>query len=125
MIKGREVVLRNLLASALIGVFSASPAFAAGGTEEVLLGVKIDSNNLELTVATGGCTKKGDFSVEVNKGFTGKPPYLLTVRRIRPDDCKAMMSDGTVIRFSKEELGLSGIVEMTLTNKIGNTSQHR
>lgn len=125
MNNGCRAILKSLLALVLIGVFSAPPAFAADGTDEVLLGVKMDSENLELTVATGGCTKKGDFAVEVNKGFTGKPPYLLTVRRTKPDACKAMMPDGTVIQFSKEELGLSGIVEMTLTNKIGNTSQHR
>lgn len=120
-----SVAKQIVLASTLIGAISSFPARAVEGKEEVLLGIKLNTNDVELLVATGGCTKKEDFSVDVNKGFTGKPPYLLTVRRNKPDDCKAFITEGTVIKFSKEELGLSGAFEMTLTNKIGNTSQHR
>jgi len=69
--------------------------------------------------------RQKDFAVEVNKGFTGKPPYLLTIRRIRPDDSKAFLENGTVVKFSKEEIGLSDVIEMILINEIGDTSPHR
>ena len=115
----------RLMLALVISVSMVFPAVAAEGTEEVLLGVGLTSEGLQFTVASGGCTQKSDFAVEVNKGITAKLPYLVTVRRMKPDNCKAMIEGGTVIRFTKKELELSGIVEVTLTNKIGNTSQHR
>ena len=108
-----------------IGVFGISQAAFAEPTEEVLLGLDLNTKTLDLHVASGGCTKKDDFEIEVNKGFTGRPPYLVTVRRIRSDNCKKLMPEGVKLSFDRGKLGLDGLVEFTITNKIGNTSQHR
>jgi hypothetical protein len=113
--------------TALLVIGAAFPIIAVGAerTEEVLMGVNITAKEIELHVASGGCTNKESFSIEVDKGITGKPPYALRVYRVKPDDCKAFLLDGVTVKFSKDELGLSGIFEMSLINKLGNTSQHR
>ncbi len=90
--------------------------------EEVLHGVELTREKLIITVATGGCTNKGSFRFDVNKGAT---PYMVTVYRIEPDDCKEDFEPES-LSYSREELGLDGhAVEFILRNKIGNTSQHR
>jgi len=97
----------------------------AQGTEEVLLGLDIQANSLQLHVASGGCTVASDFHVEVNKGITRQPPYMVTVYRIKPDNCKAMLLDGVKVAFDRKALGLEGTIEFTITNRFGNTSSHR
>jgi hypothetical protein len=92
--------------------------------EEVLYGVELTPEKLIITVATGGCTGEDSFHVEVNKGYTGLPPYFVTVYRIVPDDCKGAF-EPIKIAFSREKLGLDGLIEFVFRNKIGNTSQHR
>jgi hypothetical protein len=89
--------------------------------EEVLHGVELTREKLIITVATGGCTNKGSFRFDVNKGAT---PYMVTVYRIEPDDCKEDFEPES-LSYSREELGIDGPVEFILRNKIGNTSQHR
>ena len=93
------------------------------GTEEVLVGINFgseDDTDIELVVMTTGSTTEKDFEIDVNKGFTGQPPYLLTVRRIRPDDHKAMPRPIT-LKFTKASLGLDGQFTLSVTNKFGNT----
>ena len=92
--------------------------------EEVLHGVELTPEKLIITVATGGCTNEGSFRFDVNKGTTGQMPYMVTVYRIEPDDCRGNF-EPIQISYSREELGLGGAVEFVLRNKIGNTSQHR
>jgi hypothetical protein len=89
--------------------------------EEVLHGVELTPEKLVITVATGGCTEKGDFRFDVNKMAS---PYMVTVYRIVSDDCKGEF-EPIQIPYSREELGLKDGVEFVLRNKIGNTSQHR
>ncbi len=116
--------IANAIAIGLFGIFSAT-GVQASGTEEVLLGIDFSQKTVDIHVASGGCTKKEDFHFDVNKGVTGKPPYIVTIRRITPDNCKALIHEGVRLSFDKTELGLDGLVEFTLTNKLGNTSQHR
>jgi len=92
--------------------------------EEVLHGIELTDEKLIITVATGGCTEEDSFHIEVNKGYTGLPPYLVTVYRIKSDDCKGLF-EPIRISFSLKELGLEGAVDFRVLNRIGNTSQHR
>lgn len=105
-------------------VFSDEEERALIPIEEVLYGVELTPEKLIITVATGGCTGEDSFHVEVNKGYTGLPPYLVTVYRIVSDNCKGIF-EPMKIAFSREKLGLDEAVEFILLNKIGNTSQHR
>lgn len=115
----------SIAAIVLIAAIVSFPALAAEGIVEILLGIQVTTNDILLSVASGGCTKKEDFSIEVDRGLGAKPNYILTVRRIKSDNCKAYLPEGTIIKFGTDEVGLSGAFEVTLANKIGNTSQHR
>ncbi|WP_446010624.1 hypothetical protein [Candidatus Electrothrix sp.] len=92
--------------------------------EEVLHGIELTDEKLIITVATGGCTEEDSFHVYVDKGYTGLPPYQVTVYRIKPDDCKGNF-EPVRISFSRRELGLEGNVDFRILNRIGNTSNHR
>lgn len=69
---------------------------------EALLGLRIDERGLTFQVESSGCTKKGDFEVQV---FDVKPRQFLLLRT-RPDLCEAVVPYGKRIRFSFAELGI-------------------
>ena len=92
---------------------------------EVLLGLSATPKTVEIQVASGGCTGKGDFRVDLNSGGAKTAPYSITFHRTRNDDCKAFLPDGVQLSFTREELGLTGTSEFIVTNRFGNTSQHR
>ena len=92
--------------------------------EEVLYGVELTPESLIVTVATGGCTEKGSFHIHIDKGYTGLPPYQVTVYRVKPDEGKGDF-EPIRISFSRKELGLQGIIDFYVRNRIGNTSRHR
>ena len=106
-------------------IIAASIAGVVQAGEEVVYGAGLTQDNLEFQVASGGCTAKEDFEVDVVKGITGLPPYLVTLNRIKSDNCKKLMPEGVSIKYGRKEVGLEGVAEIILTNKIGNTSQHR
>lgn len=87
---------------------------------EVILGLDLKEQTLDLHVASNGCTKQENFNIEVNKGVTGAPPYQVTVKRIKADYCKALIPDGVWLSFDRKTLGLEGQVEFMLTNRVGN-----
>lgn len=91
------------------------------GESEVLLGVEVTSTGIDFRVASGGCTKKEHFDVSVlGTGFGAQ----VTLYRTVPDYCEALISDGVVISFTKAELGLGELFQVSVLNRIGNTSQH-
>ncbi|MBN6104762.1 hypothetical protein JR064_21595 [Xanthomonas sp. CFBP 8703] len=87
---------------------------------EVLHGINITDDAIELFVTSTGYTKKEDFQIDVNTGFTGQSPVAITVLRIRPDFGK-MRRNVVRICFTKAELGIEGWFEVALVNKIGNS----
>ena len=104
-----------LLALAAPGL---APAGPAASRDEVLLGIRVDAQGIEIQVASGGCTRKEDFRVEIDKGVTGQPPWRLHFIRLRPDECKAFLPEGVPLRFERGELGL-GPDAFTLGNRVG------
>ncbi len=90
--------------------------------EEVLMEALLGSRQLMVRVATGGCTEKDSFKVEVKKApdsDSRTPCYILTLNRVKPDDCKAFFPDGTPILFDLEkDLGLKGAFTYSLSNKV-------
>ena len=92
-------------------------------TEEVLISFFADCNDLAIRVGSGGCTKKDDFWIwrQVDEeSKAGHPHYLLTIYRVRKDECKAIMRNGIEIKYHlKEDLGLPNLFTYTLTNRIG------
>lgn len=95
---------------------------SAEPTEEVLFGIMLLDNELRVQVASGGCTTADDFDVQVAESS----PYQVTLFRTNPDNCRRVMPEGELIVFDREKIGLGDrLVEFTITNKIGNTSNHR
>lgn len=88
---------------------------------ETLMAVQIEDGKLKLRVPTGGCTSKESFWINVIKGFTGHPPYILEVHRIVPDFCKGYFPEGILIEYDLEELGIEPLASFALQNKIGRT----
>lgn len=92
-------------------------------TEEVLMGLFANRNELAIRVGSGGCTKKEDFWIWCHydeESKSGPPHYVLTIYRMRKDECKAIMRNGIEIKYHlKEDLGLPNIFRYTLTNRIG------
>lgn len=90
----------------------------AKGKLELLRGLKINDDTLELFVTSNGCTTKDDFVIQVNTGFTDVSPVELAVIRVRPDNCK-MQSNVFQIVFTRSELGVNALFEATIANKVG------
>ena len=87
------------------------------------MGLFADRNEPAIRVGSGGCTKKENFWIwcehdEESKG--GPPHYVLTIYRMRKDECKAFYPSGVLIKFNlREELGLPYLFTYSVTNRIG------
>jgi hypothetical protein len=115
--------------TALAGVFFlVVPAFAQISSgprqtgEEVLRELLMGPNKFIVSVASNGCTDKGSFKVDVKKeaGLTSSAPhYVLTLKRVEPDECKALVPEGTLVLFDlAEDLGIRGNFTYSLTNRV-------
>lgn len=86
--------------------------------DELLQGPK----RFVVSVGSGGCTSKDSFKVDVKKekGLTSRlPHYVLTIQRVKPDECKAISDDGILILFDIEkDLGIKGNFTYSLTNPV-------
>ena len=96
----------------VIGLLALSTPAASAGEVEMLLGISTDYDKQELTlqVASSGCTAKGDFLFELKDG-------ILTIRRTRKDECKAMES-AVSLTYSLKEAGVEANKPFQLGNKL-------
>lgn len=101
------VVLTAVLTITLVFIRCASPDEKVG---EKLLGFSFnyEKNEVAITVITKGCTGKSDFSFTVQ----GK---MVTVLRIKKDECKAM-PEAVVLTYSLKEAGLDANKEYSVGN---------
>ncbi len=90
--------------------------------EEVLDEFLLGPDAFFARVGSNGCTNKDSFALDVQKrkGLTERMPhYLVTLRRIQPDECKALIEDGPLLLFHLEsDLGLKGPFTYSLTNPV-------
>lgn len=90
--------------------------------EEVLLEALLGPRQLLIRVATGGCTGKDSFKVDVAKApgpASQTAHYVLTVNRIKIDSCKAFFPDGTPVLLDLEkDLGLKGGFTYSVSNRV-------
>jgi hypothetical protein len=95
--------------------------------EEILLELLMGSSRFIVSVGSGGCTSKDFFKVDVKKeeGLSAiAPHYVLTIIRTKPDECKAIVDDGTLILFDMEkDLGIKGNYTYSLTNHVYSSSR--
>jgi hypothetical protein len=82
----------------------------------------IRDGKLVFRVDSGGCTDAASFTVDVvrEEGFDQQcPHYRLTIRRVRADDCKALLLDGELIELDLEkDLGLAGRFTVSVDNPV-------
>jgi hypothetical protein len=74
-----------------------------------------------LVVMTHGCTEKSDFHVEIDKVDRSRKRVVLSLRRLRPDECKGFFPSGRRIEYTREELGISR--DETIELRRGNASK--
>lgn len=86
---------------------------------EVLMGFEITDAKLKIRTYTGGCTSKESFKIEIIKGFTGMPPYIIEIYRIKPDYCKGLFREGVLLEYEFSELGIKPSDIFSLVNKVG------
>jgi len=122
----KEAESRNAAVSendSAVELYLAGPA--PDWTEEVLMGLFANGNDLTIRVATGGCTKKEDFWIWCTydeKSKSGTPHYVLTIYRMKKDECKAFHPSGVTIMFNlRKELGLPYLFTYTVTNRVGSS----
>jgi hypothetical protein len=86
--------------------------------DELLMG----STKFVIRVGSNGGTDKNSFKIDLKKepGLSAiAPHYQLTIIRIHPDECKAIVDDGVLILFDLEkDLGLKGNFTYAITNHI-------
>ncbi|MBN2440886.1 MAG: hypothetical protein JXJ04_06060 [Spirochaetales bacterium] len=88
----------------------------------ILKDLTIAEGIITFNTFTGGCTEKSSFTVHVKKekGISeNSPHYVLTIERIKIDECKAFFPEGIVIEYNLEkDLGLKGDYTISITNWI-------
>ena len=71
---------------------------------------------------SGGCTDAASFVVDVEKeaGLSAAVPhYRLTIRRVRADECKALLLEGVLIELDlAKDLGLAGRFTVSVVNPV-------
>jgi hypothetical protein len=82
---------------------------------ETLSGLQADASGLTLTVASAGCTSRNDFTFYVDR--SAAPPTVAFARK-RLDSCRRPPTTAAV-RFSYQELGLSGRGRLAVLNPVG------
>jgi len=88
----------------------------------VVAELAIRDGKLVFRTDSGGCTDAASFAVDIVKEagvLASIPQYRLTIRRVRADDCKALLMDGVLIELDLEkDLGLSGRFTITVENPV-------
>jgi len=84
--------------------------------------LRVREGKLAFRVDSGGCTDAASFAIQVRKAPGAAPRtahYWLTIRRVRADECKAMLWDGTVIELDLDrDLGLEGTYTVSVSNPV-------
>lgn len=95
--------------------------------EEVLEEILMGSKKFIIRVGSNGCTDKGSFKVDVKKedGLSLKSPhYILTILRIKPDECKAIVDEGALVLFDMEkDIGIKGSFTYSVANRVFSSSR--
>jgi hypothetical protein len=81
-----------------------------------LLAAETTETGINVTVPTGGCTKKTDFEVRSQDLTEGKA--IVELRRLKPDDCKGNFPEGLKLTFTWSELKLPAHSNVSFNNHI-------
>ena len=102
---GKRDVTVQLASAAVDEIGEAGEAVRAARFEDGRLVVRVDSN---------GCTSAANFEVRL----VGEGPAALTLERVRPDPCRALVPEGVEVSWTYAELGLEAGASVRLMNAI-------
>jgi hypothetical protein len=88
----------------------------------VLRSLVIKDGRLSFLTDTGGCTSKHSFKIDietVKENTKNVNIYILIIRKIVPDRCKAFLPEGVVIEFDlKKDLGIKENSAVSVKNMV-------
>ena len=84
-----------------------------------VLGAEVSTRGPEVMIIahSNGCTEKQDFATVVRD--RGDDKFAVGFRRIKDDNCKALVPDGRRMSWSFAELGIPRNSRVTLMNPVG------
>ena len=87
----------------------------------------IKEGKVIIRVGSNGCTGKASIraNIQKEKGLTERAPhYRVTFERVQVDECKALLSEGTLLEYDiARDLGLEGLYTLAVTNGVFPRSQ--
>ncbi|MCZ8194224.1 hypothetical protein [Brevundimonas sp.] len=83
-------------------------------TGESLRAARFEDGRLVVRVDSDGCTSAANFEVRL----VGDRPATLTLERVRPDPCRALVPEGVEVSWTYTELGLEAGDSVRLMNPI-------
>jgi hypothetical protein len=97
-------------------MWSVLAASARAQDVETPLEVRLEGEKVVFRVVSHGCTQKEDFVVRKDSHSPyGERGVILTLLRLRPDECRGFFRDGTEVAFSRQELGLPSEIRVRVT----------
>jgi hypothetical protein len=101
-------------------IAAASCSSATISTPEPILGARIEGHTVYFTVATGGCTDKDSFNIEVRKlpNAVHVDYVALTLVRRQSDNCRGYFPDGKELIYELSEIGLTRSTWIELQNPL-------
>ncbi len=85
-----------------------------GEADETVRSAHFEDGRLMVRVDSNGCTSAANFEVRL----VGDRPAALTLERVRPDPCRAIVPEGVEVSWTYAELGLEASDSVRLMNAI-------
>ncbi len=110
-------MIRAVLVAALTCLAGAAQAASPEpeAMVEPLRGVQTGGGSVTLRVNSNGCTDKRSFVFDARPTTAG---VRLTVLRVRPDFCRALLRNGVALTWTYNELGAPAGVPIIVSNPI-------
>jgi hypothetical protein len=107
---------RYWVAAGAACLFVAADARAAEAPLADIMAAKPGDAGIDVTVPTGGCTKKADFEVAAQPAVKGAA--RIEIRRLKSDFCKGNFPDGLKLSFTWDDLRLPAGTKLKLANAV-------
>lgn len=81
---------------------------------EAIRTARIEGDALVVRVDSNGCTSAADFEL----GVTDGDPAEVTLKRTKPDNCRALLAEGVELRWTYADLGLDAGAQVRVLNPL-------
>ena len=114
------MVLKLKLAAGAVCLVLAAQAHAEQARLAEVISAEPVEAGINVTVPTGGCTKKADFEVSASQASIGAAK--IEIRRLKLDSCKGNFPDGLKLLFTWDDLKLPAGTKLTVANPVASRS---